>query len=137
VTFKCRQTKCRQTGKRRQLGFTLVEVMVAMMIVGLALPALLGQTASLSRHTFAARAKTQAFWVAQNKLAEVSIERRLTGAMPSRKETDTVELGRNTWSWILITEETALENMYRVEVEVGINGQEGTLAWLSGFIQGE
>ncbi len=124
--------------RHRQAGFTLVEVMVAMMIVALALPALLGQTASLSRHTYAARAKTQAFWVAQNKLAEVSIERRLTGDMPPRKETDTVELGRNTWTWTLITEEMPLmENMYRVEVEVGISEQEGTLAWLSGFVRGE
>lgn len=124
--------------RHRQAGFTLVEVMVAMMIVALALPALLGQTASLSRHTYAARAKTQAFWVTQNKLAEVSIERRLTGDMPPRKETDTVELGRNTWTWTLITEEMPLmENMYRVEVEVGISEQEGTLAWLSGFVRGE
>jgi len=127
----------RPSARRRQAGFTLVEVMVAMMIVALALPALLGQTASLSRHTYAARAKTQAFWVAQNKLAEISIERRLTGEMPPRKETDTVELGRNTWTWTLITEETPLENMYRVEVEVGISEQEGTLAWLTGFIHGE
>lgn len=121
----------------RQSGFTLVEVMVAMMIVALALPALLGQTASLSRHTYAARAKTQAFWVAQNKMAEIRIDRRLNDTMPPRKETDTVELGRTTWTWTVTTEETAIENMFRMEVEVAVAGQEGTLAWLSGFIHDE
>ncbi len=120
-----------------QKGFTLVEVMVAMMIVALALPALLGQAESLSQHTFSARSKTQAFWVAQNKMAEISIERRLTGEMPPRKETDTVELGRNKWNWTVTTEETPVENMYRIEVEVALQGQDSPLAWLSGFVHGE
>lgn len=120
-----------------QAGFTLVEVMVAMMIVALALPALLDQAERLSQHTFVARAKTQAFWVAQNKMAEISINRRLNGELPPRKERDTVELGRDKWQWTVTTEETPMENMLRLEVEVGRAGEEGSQAWLTGFIRGE
>lgn len=122
----------------RQGGFTLVEVMVAMMIVALALPALLGQTESLSQHTFVARAKTQAFWVAQNKMAEVFIDRRLNNPMPPRKERDTVTLGRDKWDWTVTTEEVPVGDMrtamFRVEVRVARAGEDGSMAGLAGFI---
>lgn len=118
-------------------GFTLIEVMVAMMIVALALPALLDQAERIAQHTFVARAKTQAYWVAQNKMAEIQIDRRLNGELPPRRERDVVELGRDKWQWTVTTEETPMETMLRVEVEVGRVGEDSSLAWLSGFIRGE
>jgi general secretion pathway protein I len=121
---------------RRNAGFTLVEVMVAMMIVALALPALLDQAQSLSNHTFVARAKTQAYWVAQNKMAEISLESRLTGKLPSRKDRGTVELGRDRWEWRFTTEETGVEGMLRLDMQVSRAGQEGSLARLTGFVRG-
>lgn len=118
-------------------GFTLVEVMVAMMIVALALPALLGQAASLSQQTFHARAKTQAFWVAQNRLAEIAIDRRLNPVMPARKERDSVNLGRNKWDWTTTTQETSMENLILLRVEVTRAGEEDSLVGVTGFIRGE
>jgi general secretion pathway protein I len=127
----------RSRANSRQSGFTLVEVMVAMMIVALALPALLGLVESLSQHTFVARSKTQAYWVAQNRMNEIMIERRLNGTMPPRKETDTVELGREQWSWTVTTEETPIPGMFRIGIQVTRPGQEDSLAWISGFIHDE
>lgn len=121
----------------RQSGFTLVEVLIAMMIVGLALPALLDQAGSLSQHTYVARNKTQAYWVAQNKLAEISINQRLNDEKLPRKQTDTVELGRDRWEWTVTATETPLEEMLRVEVAVALAGQDNSMARLSGFIRGE
>ena len=123
--------------QKAHAGFTLVEVLVAMLIVGLALPALLDQAGSLSQHTYVARNKTQAYWVAQNKLAEISINQRLNDIKLPRKQTDTVELGRDKWQWTVTTTETPLEEMLRVEVAVSLDGQDNSMARLSGFIRSE
>ena len=120
---------------RRQPGFTLIEVMVAMMIVAMALPALLDQAQSLANHTFVARGKTQAFWLAQNKMTEISLRQRLNGRLPDRQESDTVEMGRQRWTWTITTQQTPVENMLRVEVAVTREGQDDTMARLAGFFR--
>jgi|GEM_PF-5538562 len=49
-------------------GFTLIEVLIALMIVSVALPALMLRVQSVSDNTAYMEEKTFAYWVAQNKM---------------------------------------------------------------------
>jgi general secretion pathway protein I len=68
----------------RQRGFTLLEVLVALLIVGTALAACLGAVGSLSRNCAALRAVTLATWSAENRLASI----RISGEWPNPGSTE-------------------------------------------------
>ena len=55
-------------------GFTLIEVMVALMVIAIALPALLGALYRQVDGSAYLRAKSIAQWVASNKLTENRIQ---------------------------------------------------------------
>ena len=63
----------------RARGFTLVEVMVALAIVAIALPALLMALYQQIDDTAYLRDKTLAYMVAENKLAEIRL---VIGSVP-------------------------------------------------------
>jgi len=60
--------------ERRELGFTLVEVLVALTIVAVALMASLRATASLSGSASDLRARALAQWSAENRLAAIRVQ---------------------------------------------------------------
>ena len=100
---------------RRGAGFTLVEVLVALTVVGIALAASLKATAAMTQNAEALRMKTLATWSAENRLVEL----RVRGQFP--------ELGTRSFdcpqgTLALVCEErvsgTANPNMRRAEVHV-------------------
>ncbi len=119
--------------RRSNKGFTLMEVMVAIMIVGVALPALIFRIQSAVDHTAHMEQKTYAFWIAENKLQELVLTRRLQKIVPKAGQNDTVEYAGEDWHWEVEVEDTALEGMYRFDIRVGKERDEW-LANLSGFI---
>lgn len=64
---------CRAT-LRRSSGFTLLEVLVALLIVGTALGASLRAVGSLTRNSADLRASMMATWSAENRLAQIRLE---------------------------------------------------------------
>lgn len=115
-------------------GFTLVEVMVAMLIVAIALPALLmriGGMATAAGHT---RDVALAHWVAENKLQEIYLTQRLQGIVPRGRQADDTQLAGETWDWQTETEETELPGLLRLRVRVRMQGAEENLVELSGFL---
>ncbi len=115
-------------------GFTLVEVMVALLIVALALPALLmriGGMATAAGHT---RDVALAHWVAENKLQEIYLTQRLQGIVPRGRQADDTQLAGETWDWQTETEETELPGLLRLRVRVRMQGSEENLVELSGFL---
>jgi general secretion pathway protein I len=60
------------TGRRRR-GFTLLEVLVALVIVGTALGASLRAVGSLTQNSSALRASMMATWSAENRLAQIRL----------------------------------------------------------------
>lgn len=96
-------------------GFTLIEVMVALVIVALGMMAVNTQ---LNRYTVAAtyvEEKTLASWIATNKLTELSI----APTWPTVGDYDEdVEFAGQQWRCEIVVEETPVTNLHRVDVSV-------------------
>ena len=69
--------------KMRQQGFTLIEVMVAVIIVSIALPALLLQMGNMATQTAYSRETAVAHWVAENKLQEIKLTKQMQRQVPT------------------------------------------------------
>lgn len=122
-------------------GFTLVEVMVALAIVALALPALL---VALSRQVDATgylRDKSLAQMVAANKLAELRILSRARESLLEGNDSGVSEMAGREWYWWLDSQPTEVPAFYRVEIDVALGEEErGTpvfslVAFLNGDLQ--
>ena len=82
---------------RASVGFTLVEVMVALAVVAVALPALL---LTLSQQLDGLRYledRTQAQWVAANRLAELRLVAGAKGSLQTGRVSGTEELAGRSW----------------------------------------
>lgn len=77
-------------------GFTLVEVMVALVIAAIALSAVARSVMQSTDTTIVLRDRQMALWVAQNQMAEVQLSR----SWPSLDTTEgSEELGGKHWLW--------------------------------------
>lgn len=91
---------------KRMRGFTLIEVMVALVIVAVALPAFLMLVMSQLDGTAAIRDKTQAFWVAENELTRLRLQSRLLAqdfTLPDEDQGEVSMVGMD-WRWTLTNE---------------------------------
>ena len=120
----------------RQCGFTLIEVMIALTLVAVALPALIYRIQSSLDHTAHIEQKTYAYWIAENKMQELLINKQLQRVTPKAKQNDKLTYGGQQWDWEIDVEETPLEGMYRFEIRVG-QGEDNWLASLSAYIRDE
>jgi len=111
-----------------QLGFTLVEVLVALVVVGVALPALLSQVMTQVDGTTALRDKTVAHWVAQNRWTRIQLQHRLTGQLPSGSETGEAEMLEQPWQWRVDTTDTEL--VRRLTISVGQPDQQPLVVFM-------
>lgn len=100
---------------RGSRGFTLVEVLVALMVVAMGLAALMVAVSGTARTSGFLRDKTLAQWIALNRLTEVRLNMNKFG-----QNTDTGELvyaGR-TWHYDTRYFDTSIATMKRVVVRV-------------------
>lgn len=104
--------------KRRRDGFTLIEVLVALAIVGVALAAALRASASMLGNSDALRLKLYATWSAENRLAEARLARTVPGI--GRREFDCPQ-GKAALVCVEEVKSTANNNFRRLEVSVYSN----------------
>lgn len=114
-------------------GFTLLEVMVALVIVSLGMMAVNTQ---LNNYTVTSRyieEKTLASWIATNVVTELSIQQTWPELGDSERE---VEFGGRLWHVRIEVSETEVDNLRRADVEVGPGDDpERVLHTVSGLIE--
>jgi len=123
----------------RVTGFTLVEVMVALAVVAVALPALL---LALSQQLDAVRYlddRAQAQWVAANRLAELRLILTAKGTLQNGTLSGIEELAGREWYWWSEGVETQLPGFFRYEITVADSeaGQDAPLHTLDGYLARE
>ena len=127
--------------KRANCGFTLLEVLVALVVLALSLGAVIQATSDYTANQAYLRDRTFAEWVARNQLNEALI----AGGWPNiGQQKDTVEFpqtGSDTpgreWRWVMQVTQTPEKDLRRLDIEVfalKADDDEQPLARLSGFI---
>jgi general secretion pathway protein I len=119
-------------GLHNARGFTLIEVLVALVIVAVSMTGAILVVTQRARDGTYLRDKTLAHWIAMNLLTE----RRLQTAAPRLgKSSDGLEFGGRQWRWTIEVSETAVDSMRRLDVRVRTAEapEESALATLSGF----
>ena len=127
------------TLQKRGSGFTLVEVMVALAVVAVALPALL---LTLSQQLDGVRYlddRARAQWVAANRLAELRLILTAKGTLQSGTVSGTEELAGREWYWWSEGVETQLPGFFRYEITVADSeaGRDTPLHTLDGYLAKE
>lgn len=112
-------------------GFTLLEVLVALAIVGISLAAVGGEIVQMVNTATKMQNQTYASWIAHNKIAELRLANTLPEVSTSSGE---VNYARQEWAWRAVVSETGVENLYRVDVTVSFPGGEPLMRPVTGFI---
>ena len=116
---------------RQFKGFTLIEVMVALVIIGLSLMAVAGKMVQMLNAANTMRDRTYASWIAQNKITEL----RLANVVPEvSASSGEVDYAGTEWAWRAVVSETDVENLYRVDVTISFPGQDPLMRPVTGFI---
>ncbi len=112
-------------------GFTLVEVMVALVIIALSLTGMAVTMGGMLNNATTMYERTYASWIAQNKIVEI----RADGAAPEIGTTSgDVEFANGDWAWRAVVSETGIENLLRIDVSVSRPGSEVDIRSVTGFV---
>ena len=99
-------------------AFTLVEVMVALAVVAVAVPALLLTLSQQLDGTRYLQDRIQAQWIAANRLAELRLVAAAKGTLQTGLITGSEEMAGRIWYWWSESEGTQVPGFFRYEVTV-------------------
>ncbi len=120
-----------QTDRRRHHGFTLIEVMVALVIIAISLTGMAVTMGGMLNNATALRERTYASWIAQNKIVEM----RVANTAPETGSTSgEIEYANAFWNWRAEVSDTGIENLYRVDVEVSLAEGSDPIRTVTGFL---
>ena len=113
-------------------GFTLIEVIVALVVVSLGMLGVIQAVSQTAGNSGYLRDKTLAHWIGMNRLTEV----RLQKTAPSvDKSSDEVEMAGRRWKWTMNVTQTQVETIRRIDISVrpADADEDSSLASVSGF----
>ena len=123
----------RRPERSREAGFTLLEAMVALVIVALGMMAVNGQ---LNRYVVAAafvEEKTLASWIATNEITALSVAQ--TWPELGSHDED-VDFATRKWRCHIVVSATDVTNLHRVDVSVALaDAPQRVLERVSGIIE--
>ena len=123
---------------RRVAGFTLLELLIALAILAIVSVAVFNQGGDTARQIGGLEQKTFARWVAENEIAKLRLEHRLSDEpLRPRSSRDEVSYGDRYWQVVEEISTTDHPWMHRVEVSVYalVEGREvGPVDTLVGFV---
>jgi general secretion pathway protein I len=99
----------------RRRGFTLIEVLAALVIVALGMLGVIEAVTQTARNGTYLRDKTLAHWIAMNLFTE----QRLRSRPPEvTKSSDEVEFAGQRWRWTMVVTQTQVDSLRRMDVAV-------------------
>ena len=121
----------RPRGLRALAGFTLLEVMVALLVIAIGLGAVINTTSETRWKAGILKEKTIAGWVAQNEIARYRAKR--TWSNRSNLKGATSMAGAE-WEWNMRISATDDPSLRRIDIDVFLRGEDDVKASLTGFI---
>ena len=98
-------------------GFTLVEMLVALAVFAVVAVVIQGNLGGVGRSLGKVEARVYARWIAQNHIAEVTIEIE-RGEPPSRSHQAQLEYADQEWELSSKLEDTTIQHLRKLTVEV-------------------
>jgi len=118
--------------QRTKCGFTLVEVLVALVVVSLGMLAVIQAVTQTASNSTYMRDKTIAHWIAMNRVTQVRLEQQA----PKVDETsDEVEMAGRKWRWTMEVTQTPVDTVRRIDITVRAADapEDSSLAVVTGF----
>lgn len=116
-----------------QKGFTLIEVLIALMILAIALVAVIKATQDSIRDTARVQDRITAQWVGLNVISSMQV-----GLIPPPKidadTEDTVKMFNQKWRWRALVASREGADYERITVEVYRKDVDAQMAKLTGFL---
>ena len=107
--------------KKPNMGFTLIELMVALAVLAIGMTAVLHSTSQAGHAGIFLKQKTIAHWVASNQAAELSINKEWPRPGIT---TGTETMANQTWHWETEVRNTGVPELRLVTIRVSLDDEE-------------
>jgi len=119
--------------RKKKSGFTLIEVLVAIAVIGFVLPALMTLMIKQADYAGNIRNKTIAMWVAENKMTDLRLERAFLQRISQRGEKITKEMAGQEWTVIVDADAATSSTLTKYTITVELEPDK-PLAILESFV---